>query len=92
VRVTDCPASRLRVRWVVARVACYLLFLLRYGLSFFVLDCCHFVSSLCDYNLLGVATLSAYNTAGGVDAGVVTAYFLILALSALLLSESTMEV
>jgi signal transduction histidine kinase len=36
-------------------------------------------------------TLSAY-TAGGVDAGAVTTYFLILALSALLLSENSMLV
>jgi signal transduction histidine kinase len=41
--------------------------------------------------LLVTATLSAY-TAGGVNAGAVTAYFLILALSALLLSENAMLV
>jgi signal transduction histidine kinase len=39
--------------------------------------------------LLVSATLAAY-TAGGVNAGAVTAYFLILALSALLLSENAM--
>ncbi len=48
-------------------------------------------SVLLVFLLLGAATLSAY-TAGGVDAGAVTAYFLSLALSALLLSENAMLV
>jgi signal transduction histidine kinase len=53
--------------------------------------CVRIASVLLVLLLLVAATLAAY-TAGGVNAGAITAYFLILALSALLLSENAMLV